>query len=239
MKIWKTFTAPGKRVSLSETTRRLIQEKIKDDDLVLDIAGAKCVFNRADYAIDIAGYEERSQNKAWGPKKEYFTRDTWIKSDIHEPFPFEDNFFDFSLCTHTLEDIKDPISVCKEIMRVSKSGYIECPTREVESTYSLVKDGLIGYGNHRWFVEMTDNSAVFTSKTPYMYCVQGLSLAPGGIATNTYVGLFWNDSFDVSENIIIGTNETIEDQRSFIEKIVKGKYYQKAEELNNVNLGSY
>jgi hypothetical protein len=146
--------------------------------------------------------------------------------DMHDKFPFSDNFFDFSLCTHTLEDIKDPISVCKELIRVSKAGYIECPSREVESILNLKKQGLVGYGNHRWFVDICDrkNEVVFTNKTPYIYTDQSLTLPRNHKIKSTYVGLFWKNSFNASEKIIISTNETIKNQHEFIKDIKSSDY---------------
>jgi ubiquinone/menaquinone biosynthesis C-methylase UbiE len=217
MNYWNTHG--DKQVSLDEATRRKIQEKIKDKDKVLDLGSAKCIFTRANYIVDILDYEDRSTNKSWGPKKECFTKDTWIKADIHDKLQFEDNYFDFSICTHTLEDIKDPISVCEELIRVSKAGYIECPSREVESIAHLKTEGLIGYGNHRWFVDIEKNNVTFTHKTPYIYCSITMALAPWYEPQSTYIGLFWENSFEVGEKIIVDTSETIKDQEDFIRRI--------------------
>ncbi|MFH1593009.1 MAG: methyltransferase domain-containing protein [Candidatus Woesearchaeota archaeon] len=40
------------------------------------------------------------------------------------PYPFKENDFDFVLCNHTLEHLEKPISVMKEIWRVSKDKAI-------------------------------------------------------------------------------------------------------------------
>ena len=45
-----------------------------------------------------------------------------------EPWPFADDFFDFAVCTFTLEDVRDPIRVCEEMSRVAKAGYVEVPS---------------------------------------------------------------------------------------------------------------
>jgi hypothetical protein len=31
------------------------------------------------------------------------------------------------ICSHTLEDIRDPLWVCSEMIRIGKAGYIELP----------------------------------------------------------------------------------------------------------------
>ena len=44
-------------------------------------------------------------------------------------WPFPDKTFDFVVCSHLLEDVRDPITVCRELCRVGKAGYIETPSR--------------------------------------------------------------------------------------------------------------
>ena len=113
----------------------------KPDDLVLDVGGWACPFNRANWVIDSEPYETRGfyskigLPKSQGGEKEYFTKETWVQRDIcdKEPWPFADKQFDFSICSHTLEDVRDPLFVCAEIIRVSKRGYIEVPSRIIES----------------------------------------------------------------------------------------------------------
>ena len=43
---------------------------------------------------------------------ERFTADTWVVQDICTPWPFADGQFDFAVCSHTLEDVRDPVFVC-------------------------------------------------------------------------------------------------------------------------------
>src|SRR4051812_15068559 len=114
---------------------------IKPDDLVLDVGGWACPFNRANYVLDAEPYETRGfyekngLTKSQGGEKEYFTKETWIQRDIcnKTPWPFADKQFDFCICSHILEDIRDPLYVSSELMRVSKRGYIEVPSRVLES----------------------------------------------------------------------------------------------------------
>ena len=64
----------------------------------------------------------------------HFTAATWIRQDIcGGRWPFDDHFFDFAICSHTLEDVRDPLHVCAELMRVAKAGYIEVPSRVKET----------------------------------------------------------------------------------------------------------
>ncbi|MEA2693832.1 MAG: hypothetical protein QOJ16_3219, partial [Acidobacteriota bacterium] len=93
----------------SDRILRLLHPK----DRVLDIGGWARPFNRANYVIDQEPYETRGYYglPAQGGEREFFTRETWIQRDIcaHEPYPFGDKELDFVLCSHTLEDVRDPL----------------------------------------------------------------------------------------------------------------------------------
>ena len=79
-----------------------------------------------------------------------FTKDSWIVRDIcaKEPFPFRDKELDFVVCSHTLEDIRDPLWVCSEIIRIGKAGYIEVPSRLWETCRGM-EPGIAGLSHHR------------------------------------------------------------------------------------------
>src|ERR671932_207319 len=103
-----------------------LEREIPDDALVLDVGGWITPFTRADWVIDVMPYATRGQIGRQGAGSERFSAETWVQRDIcdREPWPFEDKQFDFVLCGHTLEDVRDPIGVCSELVRVAKAGYI-------------------------------------------------------------------------------------------------------------------
>ena len=115
----------------------LILQKLGANDLVLDVGAWASPFNRAQWIIDSQPYDTRGFYASFGgPRsqggcREWFTPGTWVQRDIceHHPWPFNDRQFDFVICSHTLEDIRDPLWVCSEIIRVGKRGYIEVPSR--------------------------------------------------------------------------------------------------------------
>jgi len=80
----------------------------------------------------------------------------FIKADIVN-LPFEDKYFDFTYCSHVLEHVDNPFLACKEIMRVSKAGYIETPskTSDIMFNFTRLKN------HHKWFVEVLGNKLVF------------------------------------------------------------------------------
>ncbi|MCW4003217.1 MAG: class I SAM-dependent methyltransferase [Candidatus Bathyarchaeota archaeon] len=58
--------------------------------------------------------------------------------------PFKDEAFDFVTSFYLIEHIADPWSLFKELKRVAKHGYVQCP--------SWVNELLYGEGVHRWTV---------------------------------------------------------------------------------------
>ncbi len=49
------------------------------------------------------------------------------------PYPFEDQSFDYLICSHVLEHLNDPVQTCREFSRIAKAGYVEVPFAGVDS----------------------------------------------------------------------------------------------------------
>lgn len=72
------------------------------------------------------------------------------------PLPFEDNQFDFSFASHILEHIKEPVEFLKEVVRISRSGYIEVPSPLIDNLVSG-DDGWDPNG-HKWWLFFDDGN---------------------------------------------------------------------------------
>ncbi len=135
--------------------RQAVLARIPDDALVLDVGGWASPLARADWVLDLQPYATRGDYGYLGdPAAERFTAETWVQRDIcdREPWPFEDGRFDFAICSHTLEDVRDPVFVCQELSRVAKAGYVEVPSRLMEQAFGI-QGPWVGYGHHHWLVE--------------------------------------------------------------------------------------
>lgn len=185
-----------------------VRELIRPGDRVLDIGGAEEVFPRANVVLDIVPYEARKPGTLKEP--EQFTADSWFVGDICAPEiwqRFGDKEFDFVLCSHTLEDVRDPIAVCREMNRVGKRGYIETPSRLRECTRTDAKRRSAGWPHHRWIVDCEGGYLVFTAKGPWVddfdyarsrrrVCLRDMRLQ--------YIGLEWEGSFGYYERMAKG-----------------------------------
>jgi hypothetical protein len=192
-----------------DSSRAQILARVADRELVLDVGGAGSVFERADWVIDLLPYQERG---LYGPEPdpdaERFSAATWVQRDIcdREPWPFADRQFDFSVCSHTLEDVRDPVFVCDELIRVSKAGYIEVPSRLEEQAYGF-QGPWVGWGHHRWLIDIAGDEITFVFKHHVLHG-RASDHFPAGFrdslsAQERVLCLFWEDRFRYRERVFL------------------------------------
>ena len=218
-------TSPYAGVVL-EASRRRILETLPDTAQLLDVGGWAVPFPRADWVIDLAPYESLGE---WGydgdPAKQRFSADTYVQRDIcdHEPWPFDDDQFDFVVCSHTLEDVRDPVWVCSEIVRVGRAGYLEVPSRIAEQSRGVQGDW-VGWGHHHWFVDLDPvaSEVEFVFKSHVLHRRDAELAFPEG----TYYGLspeervatlWWQDDFSFRERIFYDAAQLEDYLREVIE----------------------
>jgi hypothetical protein len=93
------------------------------------------------YSFDITDYE------AWRE----------IEQDIEK-----NGKYDFSICSHTLEDIINPKMVVKKLAIISKAGFISTPSKYKEFSRNLegfegISSPYRGYIHHRWIFTFKNN----------------------------------------------------------------------------------
>jgi Methyltransferase domain len=191
------------------SSRERILDLLDAGDLVLDVGGGASPFPRADWVLDLMPYEERGRyGPPPDPRSERFTAATWIRRDIcdRDRWPFEDRQFDFAVCSHTLEDVRDPVFVCSELIRVSKAGYIEVPSRLEEQSYG-VHGPWIGWSHHRWLIDVGDGEIVFVHK-PHLLHARATDHFPAGFRESLTLEarvqcLWWRERFGYREHIFL------------------------------------
>jgi hypothetical protein len=220
---------------LPSATQRILGE-LADDALVLDVGGWAAPFNRATHVLDVEPYATRGLLGAYGPAPERFSEDTWVIHDIcsREPWPFADDFFDFSLCITTLEDIRDPIWVCQELSRVSKAGYVEVPTVEAElMQYAPGQGPWLGHLHHRWFCDRDGDGLVFWHKDHSVHFDWRLRVLPrwqsGFAESEQLLGVFWEDELPAREEFL--SHETHAQLMDAMAERVRARFQPSAREL--------
>jgi hypothetical protein len=193
-------------------SRERIESKLSDGDLVLDVGGWAKPFPRADWVIDLMPFESRGVYGRLGDAPERFTRETWVQRDFcdREPWPFADGQFDFVICSHTLEDVRDPIWVCSEMERVADAGYIEVPSRLEEQSFG-VHGPWVGWSHHHWLVELAADRVEFVFKSGVLHGRPDVTLpaelAETLTAEERVQTLFWSGEIGARERIFIGPEE--------------------------------
>src|SRR4051794_28968841 len=213
-----------------EESRRRILDLLAPDDQVLDIGGWAKPFARADWVLDLQPYETRGlYGYDEGQREtERFTAETWVVRDIcsHEAWPFEDDQFDFAICSHTLEDVRDPVRVCEELQRVAKGGYIEVPSRLEEQTVGVNGDWP-GWAHHRWLCDVDERGIQFVHKS---HALSGqpqftipLSYTDSRPLAERRSTLWWEGSFACGERVIMSGDEMDEYLAEAVPAVVKDR----------------
>jgi hypothetical protein len=148
--------------------RPLCEKFANDESPILDVGGASSVFDPATHVIDQANPS---------PGRLFYKLDLDF-----DRFPFDDAFFSFVHCRHTLEDLQNPTHAFNEIARVGRSGYIETPSPLVEclkgagETYPIDPKWIAyrGYIHHRSFCysDPVDNTLHIIAKFPIVEHMQ-------------------------------------------------------------------
>jgi len=136
-------------IQLSDLLRR-----IPDHARVLDLGGWHRVLPRADVVVDLNDYESRTIVHPDVPER--FTRKDWIVADFGTPTFWStigDKEFDFITITGTLEEVRDPIYVCSQMIRCAKAGYIEVPAKFLECAKLRPENTFSGFAHHRWIID--------------------------------------------------------------------------------------
>jgi hypothetical protein len=192
-----------------EASRAAIDARLPAGALVLDVGGGASPLPRADWVLDLMAFDERGR---YGPEpdpaSERFSAATWVQRDMcdREPWPFAAGQFDFSVCSHTLEDVRDPIWVCSELVRVSRAGYIEVPSRLEEQSYGF-QGPWAGWGHHRWLIDADPDGPglSFVAKHHVLHNRPGQHFPAGfrdGLSAEERVlTLWWEGSFAYAERI--------------------------------------
>ena len=192
---------PGDESAI-EDKARWIAASYRGRQRVLDVGGLEKPLRAATHVLDLFPYERRRIDEGRGPLPERFTTATWQVWDVNVlPWPYPDGYFDYVWCCQVVEDIRDPIAVCREMQRVARAGFISTVHRSYESC-TVQADGVVGYHHHRWLVEAVEPAGlIFTFKSPILQ-VDPSYRPPHALQWLLHVE--WKNSFEVEESFMTG-----------------------------------
>lgn len=193
-----------------------IEKLIRKTDKVLDVGGWWKPLNRANTVVDILPCETCERGGSIGHSDRRFSKSSWIQLDIClEKWPFKNKEFDFVHCGQTLEDVRDPIFVCNEMMRVAKRGVITTPTIWIECQKGVdaYPEAAFyrGFDKHRWLIRHTKGSLAFIPKLNSLMAFDYVDqttkkkfITYHRIWSSIF---FWEGKFETSETVFQGFYE--------------------------------
>jgi uncharacterized protein YbaR (Trm112 family)/SAM-dependent methyltransferase len=125
--------------------------KIISSDVVLEVGSGNNPNPRSDILCDRYLHDNSERAGEFGI---VIDRPLVIADGYH--LPFADNAFDYVICSHILEHMKDPKSFLAEVERVGKRGYIEVP--------SAVSERIFGWDFHHWYCTFEKGTLVLRKK---------------------------------------------------------------------------
>ena len=162
--------------------------KAKKYDVVIDIGSGDKPFWRANVFLDNLSLDNL-QRSTYGETIKGFGN--FVDGDITKT-KFKDKVFDFSFCSHVLEHVENPDLAIKEIMRISKAGYIEVP------------NGLLEYmkpfSTHLWFIFLSNKKLYFLRKSSKLHEVLtnnsiNYSYLPHKVR-DPFIRLYWKNKIE-------------------------------------------
>ena len=109
----------------------------------------------------------------------------------------EDNGkFDFCICTHTLEDIMNPVYVSEQISKIAKEGYVAVPSKHRELSRNI-EGKYRGYIHHRWIFDVVDNIFFGYPKINYLDSTDIFDLIANSDENISDLSFFWKNKIDI------------------------------------------
>ena len=169
--------------------------RVKKSDFVIDIGSGDKPFWRANVFLDNLSLDNLQRSTYTDRIK---TVGNFVNGNITKT-DFKNKAYDFSYCSHVLEHVERPDLAIKEIMRISKAGYIEIP------------NGLVDFINpfytHLWFVFLYKNKLIFFRKSHKLHGVLSANSAQYipllKKTNNPFIRFYWKNKINYE---IIDTN---------------------------------
>lgn len=91
-------------------------------------------------------------------------KDTWSELISYVE---EHGKFDFSICSHTLEDVLAPVDLLNLLPKISKRGYIAVPSKYDEFSF-LWNNKYRGNAHHKQIIDVKDDMICIYPKYPFI-----------------------------------------------------------------------
>jgi len=114
--------------------------------------------------------------------------------------------YDFCICTHTLEDIMNPVFVCEQMAKIALGGYIAFPSKYRE--LARFEGDYRGYMHHRWIFAVKNNVVIGFPKIGYLENCRAFDSIADLSDNKSDLSFYWKNSIDIVylNNNFLGPN---------------------------------
>jgi len=109
---------------------------IKPNDKVLEVGPGSNPYHRSDILLELRFSTEEEAYKQRGHTSPINTEKKIVYYD-GGAFPFNENEFDYVICSHVLEHVEDVPFFISELQRIAPKGYLEFPTIYYDFIYDF------------------------------------------------------------------------------------------------------
>jgi hypothetical protein len=147
------------------------------------------------------------------PIKKVFNLNLQNPSTWGEILTYVDEYgkFDFSICSHTLEDLVNPFEVIRLLVKISKKGFIAVPSKFDEFNY-LYGNYYRGNPHHKYIFDVIDNKLHIFPKLGFIENNPESDVIAKLGNISSQLCIFWEDSIDYfifGDNVFYRDNELI------------------------------
>jgi hypothetical protein len=75
--------------------------------------------------------------------------------------------FDYSICSHTLEDVNNPLDMLDLLPKISKRGYIACPSKYHEFSF-IQERNYRGHAHHKNIIDVKKETLIIYPKSSFI-----------------------------------------------------------------------
>jgi hypothetical protein len=199
--IYNVLLSNGSRVNLLEYIKA---KKAKGKFTVIDIGGSINGWSKdvVDAIVDIHTLMDTSNIM-------FFRCDITNQNDYTELMDYvtANGKFDFCICSHTLEDIMNPVFVCDQICKVAQEGYIAFPSKYRELSPNI-EGAWRGYIHHRWIFDVKYNCVIGYPKISMIECNTFFDKIADSDSNKADISFYWKHHIEMSyvNNNYLGPN---------------------------------
>lgn len=176
-----------------DVIKYIIEKKRNGNFKVVDVGGSLSGWS-SNYVDCIIDFNDATDSKIQHFKCDITHADSW--KDILQ-YVETNGKFDFCICTHTLEDIMNPVFVSEQIQKIAREGYIAVPSKYRElSRFENGNSSYRGYIHHRWVFDYADN--IFIGYPKINYLETSIFDKIADLDNNKYdLSFYWKDNIDI------------------------------------------